>query len=482
LHPKNAFIFGSVVITAFMWLMPVYGQCLLAPDCSWTTPISISESPKADSRPAVAVGDIYGFLHVFWSETPSAEENDNVPYVMYRRWDAVNGWTMPMDVLVGPAGGWVNVAAVVVAREQLHLLWYDNFGVNVSSAPLLLARNARTWHTTRLVFGERMPQPTMTVDEHEVLHILYVQDFQALMYTRSVDGNSTWSAPTDVWDSGTQARSLVYPDLAIVADGTLHAVWQINEQELDWLPSGIAYANSADNGLTWQNLVEFSHREGGNPAIVVDTEGHLNILWNGRAGSRGRYYVWSADGGRSWISPQNLEGYMGGLSGRPQFVRDSLGVLHVVQGSTTQTGRYTHYATLQQHRFSQPVDIPDMPPQDWPFLAITGGNRLHVFVWTQVAPAEILYTTCLLQAPQLPPAPLPTLPTDEPLLAPIPAYTATPRVIADPLAPGSLPNTYQAQMMPDNKAQLAAIFFSSIAAGSLVLATVLFAIKSRKRC
>jgi len=375
--------------------------------CGWTSPVNLSETPVVHTKQPTAVGDANGRVHAFWVESPTESSGqDNREYIAYRSLDG-STWSPTSDVLLAPNGGWADVAQAVVTPDGrfLHLAWVDNEGVNLSSAEAVRAWDARAWKTERLVIGGRMGLPALAIDSQGRLHVLYVRDFRSLVYVRSTDHGSSWTEPAIVSEVPADAKAIAQPSVIVDRGGGLHAAWQVNEQRLDWTPSGIRYADSFDDGASWSNPVEFAEEAGGDPALAEDSSGVIHLLWNGRAGSDGRFHSSTPDRGATWSPMERLDGYLGGLSGRPKIVTDSAGTLQVLQGSGLKDGGGVNSTFWMGDRWSPPVSIPDVPGSDHPALAITGGNQLHAFIWTQVEPAEILYASCQTAAPVWTPAP-----------------------------------------------------------------------------
>lgn len=425
-------IFTAILSTTSPFGLLKDGLQVSAPPCAWNSPINLSETPDQESRHGAIVGDPYGQVHAFWTET-YGEPSQSRDYIAYR-YNADGRWSPTYDILLSPANGWASVrnGAALADSEHLYLAWHDNQGVNVSVAPVELALDARTWATTRLYSGPAVA-PAIAQGKEGTLHVLYVgSQYSALFYTFSTDAGITWSEPVEVWSVASSDRMIAQPSLAEGANGVLHATWQVNVRALDWTPTGIRYTRSLDGGLTWATPIEFEDALGGDPLVFEDpSNGKVWLMWNGRAGTPGgRYYAWSDDEGYSWSKMGRRDQYWGGLNGRPSAFVDNMGRVVVMFTAVMQLDRiHTRpmAAFLNGTELGQPALLSDESGYiiwgDSPAFAITGGNHLHALLWTQEEKAgEILYADCVMAAPpaELKTYPMPTVkdPTPAPITQP----------------------------------------------------------------
>lgn len=391
-------------VAAVLYCLLIYSAAQASSgSCEWTPPTNLSVTPESHSGRPAAIGDLSGRVHVFWIEQTGAQtQQSNFDSIIYRYWED-DSWSQQFDVLVGPEGGWADLADVAVSTDNaiLYLLWYDSLGVNFSSAPIQNAANAHSWQTKRIYAGAGTGYPALTVDQDGTLHALYTEDWRSLVYVKSSNRGQSWSEPSTVASVPTSASAIDFPTIAIDREGTIHAAWQVNFKEADWLPTRIAYSKSTDGGQSWFEQWQFDRDQGGQPTLIVDKSDALQLLWNGRAGSHNQFYTFSTDYGVSWADVQVLGDYNGGLGGRPRLVTDSLDIIHGLFGLVPRTPPFQNaIATLENELWSMPAPVPGTTGQDHPALAVTSGNRLHVVWSSQLEPAEIWYTTCVLDAPE----------------------------------------------------------------------------------
>jgi len=116
------------------------------------------------------------------------------------------------------------------------------------------------------------------------------------------------------------------PKIAVDSSGGLHVVWHSSG------PYMIYYKASADGGETWtqSRRLTWNPSNSGWPAIAVDSSGNLHVVWNDdMPGNAEIYYKKSTDGGVTWASQKRLT-WTSDESYSPEVVIDSLGHLHVI--------------------------------------------------------------------------------------------------------------------------------------------------------
>jgi hypothetical protein len=187
------------------------------------------------------------------------------------------------------------------------------------------------------------------------------------------------------------------------------------------------YSRSLDGGTSWSEPIEFAGDRQGeqNLAVYGDT---IHVVWNGDAGYKGRYYRSSSDGGLTW-SPREtspLPEQTGGLQGAPAIVVDSTGTAHILYTDSPRL----YYITRRRDQWSSPILIagPDNTGAtseiDFPMLAITEGNQLHA-LYTRDAKA-VYYQHRAIDAPYEASEPWPSSASELPTETPTPILSSVP--------------------------------------------------------
>jgi hypothetical protein len=198
--------------------------------------------------------------------------------------------------------------------------------------------------------GFRAGAPAIIADPAGNVHVLWSQmmskyeqaaEGDTLFYARW-DGKQ-WTTPIDVLVSPQGGAE--FPDLAVTADGMLHAVWSTGGST-----SQLMYANApaccADNPQAWSQPISLGSPVNLTTAIVADAQGRLHVAF----GSLDGYHVVyrrSDDGGRSWpiwvdipagtLLDDELPAY-------PRLAVDERGRVHAVWSVLPWPGRAVMYA------------------------------------------------------------------------------------------------------------------------------------------
>ncbi len=442
-----------------------------APSRQWTPPVNLFETEGRASE-AEVVTDLSGVVHVFWAfGAPGAEENGSAQAIYYSRYkDGV--WSEPVDVLISPGGRVARMHAVVSdAQGYLHIVWSGGDSIFYSQAHAAKAGDSRAWTAPRaLITGATSLAPAIAISQQNELYVLWSQGGSGLMFVRSIDSGQSWSEPRAIYEAGGPKELAASGRIAVDERGRLHIVFTYAVEDADpgnsdihvRNPMYLYYMRSDDNGETWtEPWLVVPEPRFGEIAVATYGEDMVHLVWNGRAGRDGRYHRWSPDGGRTWSdvievlapAPLNPIG-TGGLTGFPALVTDAIGSLHLVSA----TGRGQYYFRWQAGVWSPPLLISPgvlgggvtntAESIEQPSIALSEGNRLHVVFHDGFE--RIWYTGATIDAPYLPPQPLPpprteaiAMPTAQPIAPTAIVPTSTPMLpVATQAPPGAGSSTY----------------------------------------
>jgi hypothetical protein len=178
----------------------------------------------------------------------------------------------------------------------------------------------------------------------------------------------------------------------------MHVVWTEFYYPESWPPHGVFYSRSIDGGSTWS--VPKVMAQGGFDQIninVVD-DNNIHVVWNGAAGTGGRYHRWSSDGGQTWSDTEEvIPAGLGGTEGLPQLVSDQSGTVHML---TTHLGGCLWYTYLANQIWMPPSCISgERTLIEEPSLTVSEGNKLHAVFWDNRE--SLWYTTGVTNAPAI---------------------------------------------------------------------------------
>lgn len=113
-------------------------------------------------------------------------------------------------------------------------------------------------------------------------------------FRRSFDGGATWSAPAPIHDSPDDLRQV---EVVYDSSNIAHAVWR-DGSTLQHAAEGV-WPTGADTIMTTSDVVL-------DPAVAVGTDNILHVVWAQGSNLHNIYYVRSNDGGATWTAPITL--------------------------------------------------------------------------------------------------------------------------------------------------------------------------------
>lgn len=469
-----------------------YSQVSAQVDASdWTPPLKLFETTGRASEPELVV-DAAGVVHVFWAYgSPENEADAALQAIYYTRqqqtvaaadtaaaadmhWAQGGIWSEPVDVLVSPDGRGARMPAVALDQQgYLHLAWSGGDSIYYSRAYAPEAMTPQAWSEpiAFTLYVAAFEPAIVAAGNH--LYLLWTEAGNGLVLARSTDGGRRWNSPQTIFAAPGAQELARWGRLAVDDAGRLHVTLSLARSS-DGARSGarsgaaarrdpiyLYYLRSEDGGDTWTDPWLITPDPNfGEATVVAWGANDIHLLWNGRAGTHGRYHRASSDGGQTWgqietVVPPGAPLGLGGLTGFPAVVADAQGNLHLVSTGDPQN-YYTHW---RSGLWTQPVVISvgldglgvtgESRNMEMPSLALGLGNQLHaVFHDGQ---ERIWYTSRLL--PDLPAVPWQPLPTitppvvHQPAASPLPLATATSTPAFSLAAPPSPPSPYLALLL-----------------------------------
>jgi hypothetical protein len=135
---------------------------------------------------------------------------------------------------------------------------------------------------------------------------------------------------------------------------------------------------------------------------------------------RGRYHLWSDDGGRSWAGPLEVArpDEIGGFAGPASLLLDSAGTVHAVFAGLGGEGEAIWYSVWNGVTWREPQMLSaDLPHSEKASATMVMGHQIHA-VWIEFRSRDIWTSWCDTGASPLPLKPLQRRPVDHPTAAP----------------------------------------------------------------
>jgi hypothetical protein len=301
----------------------------------------------------------------------------------------------------------------------------------------------------------------LAIDSKETIHLVYEKwvfpeetraipkdrrtELTDIFYQRSTDGGITWTAPINL--SRLTEAGAYRVQIKVDAQDTVHVSWDEgwDQQSLEGEPREGAYRFSKDGGKTWSPQITFSYPDSTNAQIAIGSDNQGSVLAVWQATSRNElFYTWSEDGGISWSPPGVIPGifaraYNDTFFDAYEMETDSAGNIHLVavgrsrlpESSTDVIPLRIYHLTWDGTSWLEPetlaVYTPNQGYPEYPRLAISEGNQLHVVWFTRGEQFGVWYSSTQTDAPHQTPVPINTpTPTPLPTSTPIPPPTATP--------------------------------------------------------
>lgn len=359
--------------------------------------------------------------------------------IVYSKWTAERGWTLPVDVLLPPPAVEFTIkGAFLDPNGVFHVIYFGGNdlggGVYYSRAPAVTAGNAQAWSPPKMVGDHaNMIVAALAGDAQGNLFIFYGgnKDGNGLYEVYSRDGGDTWSDSLPVYLTNDEET---YPGtIALLVDniGELHIAWS------DWRPPFggeqlyYAYLNIRDNRMSFPTILVRGNSTGRSlpdfPAMVMRDETLFLIYQNGGVAENAQMakaMLLSTDHGRSWTKPVWAFPPVVGGNGAAVLLVDSRNALHALLAN--RAGDCCHgmwYSSWQGDRWSDLQAIIQGPKtQEFdptiPQAVMSQGNVLLATWVNEGSLNGVWYSYAKVDAQELPLLPLPT-----PVPKPVPATT-----------------------------------------------------------
>jgi hypothetical protein len=458
-----------------------------------------------DTFPPILIADQNRTVHAFANQWVGDENRQMA--IVYRQWSVEKGWTAPNDILLSPSGNTYTIGAFLDQAGMLHVVFLGGDirvgNLYYSRALAVDAGQAPAWSTPQLI-GTGLSTPpsgALVGDDEGNLVIIYSGNLYGygIYSIRSSDAGDSWLEPESVYSTYDPELIPFSVNATIGHTGQVHAVWNVVTPT--GLDVSVYYSRLDVDRQVWSEpilLEERIEKEGYfGPSFprIVDNGEHLVVMYYsgnpstdgpvaaGRPVQRVRL---SSDNGTTWTEPTTPFTRHLGKSGEYSLVVDSNQIVHVVfmqRIEITDRNGYTvidgpWHSELSGTQWSEPVQIStQLAPHD--MRAIVSQGNVLLVTWREdpgLGQHGVWSSYTLLDAPELPVAPLPAAPFAAiaiPTPTPMPTRDAVPAV---PVAtPSPQPVAYPANTSPSSSREgPAGLLVVAATPIMLLLAVVIF--------
>ncbi len=315
---KSVMQYKPTIMLAISFFLAACGQ-ILPPleernpqiNIAYPIPTSLAKLQNIDSF------DVYVDRQTVHAVFTSATSTAKQPFIGYlHSEDGGRHWSEPQMInkffnqpVESKSGNDIQIAA---SGTNLLVIWQVS-GEIPGMGPLLTIFSqdgGQTWQKGMNPTGSDTDQshPDLTADHAGRFHLVWLDDrdengYQGLRYARSLDVGQHWDQTQSI-DAST--CSCCWNRLLVSADNTINVLYR------DMQPRDMAFAQSIDNGSSWQRMStvgEFNWQFDGCPhnggGLTQAEIGDLHsLVWTGAENRVGLYHLQSADRGKTWSQPQ----------------------------------------------------------------------------------------------------------------------------------------------------------------------------------
>lgn len=394
------------------------------PLSNWSLPERVPGYAR-ETQPPYLVADRNRTVHAFTSQLVQ-----NTVAVVYSKWTREGGWTNPTDVLLPPDGGEAAVVGTFLDdNNTIHVAFFaqneQSASIFYSSAPLSDAGRAHSWTAAKLVGSNAGPArfAALVGNGRGNLFIIYSGNRQGygVYATESHDSGATWSEPIPIFLTYSTYRQAAQIQAYMDSKNRVHAVWTLAHDSGNG--EGVYYARLEEDiaSWTWRATLAGPSLGGNSPSIIG--QDNLMMVTYLEGSQPTRWMRTSGDGGNNWSVPIQLFANFDTNSSTATLLHDAADILHLILGNRSKNlatlsiwhsawdgdswGDLEAVVSGPKVRSSQPsVGLDTTGPR----AVICQGNiLLAAWVNYEAAGADgVWYSYTILNAPQLPVAPLPT--------------------------------------------------------------------------
>jgi hypothetical protein len=262
---------------------------------SWSPQVDIPGSGYG-GVPAMTV-DRNDHVHVVWNKVAPDQPTLHGD-IYYSRFDGTS-WSEPID-LSNTSGKCYTPNIAIDDQNNLHVVWHYTGGYRTHPVYHTTWSEAMGWATPSLLLDSAGTSLPMAIEPSGKLHLAW--DAESSLFHSKFEG-TVLSSPVSIY--AIQRTGTVHFDLAIAVDsqGRVHVVWgQCGPTVTNNIADTSIHHSVGEAGM-WSPAVKIkiSTKEGGPPAIAIDSLDRVHLVWSGGYG--GYYARWD---GTKWSTPVKI--------------------------------------------------------------------------------------------------------------------------------------------------------------------------------
>jgi len=271
-----------------------------------------------DTEPPYMIADKNRTIHAFASQMVG--EDTPQLAIVYSKWNAANGWSLPVDIILSPIKEARIMGAFLDNAGMMHVIFFGgeepSGSIYYSQGPAVRAEQTSAWMTPALI-GKYALIPNSAAligDGNKKLVVIYsgnLSGFPGVFSIVSNDGGNSWSDPIPVFltkDPGLQPYGL---QLSLGKNGILHAVWYVVNNKGNNVSA--YYANFDMNSDQWHVLIQLAEGFGIDVGMgisnmsVIEYDQKVFVVYNNGIPPNGvppaEWMIISRDYGATWSDP-----------------------------------------------------------------------------------------------------------------------------------------------------------------------------------
>jgi hypothetical protein len=354
--------------------------------------MNVSNNAGNSQIPQIAV-DSSGHINMIWLDnTPG-----NFSVFFSRSSDGGGTFSSPLNLSNNPGGSANGARVGVDSAGNIYVAWFDGS----SGTPGIFFRRSTDGGAT---FSSAMSQPAtqgalMAVDPAGKIYLAWTASDNSgiarLVFSRSLDGGATFSNPLTISNPSVTA---ILGAIALDASGNINVAWTeaAPPQGLDT----IYFSRSTDGGTTFSSPSQVTNS--GGPmlrvaGLAVDASGSIHVLWTDALGGQTDTFLNLSSNGGATFAAENFQAGVSDFAQSAQLALDARGGINVVwhTGDANPVVNFARSADEGASFATQNIAGNDFSDPSPAAMATDSSGNINI-IWTQAAgpsaPGGLLFT------------------------------------------------------------------------------------------